>query len=113
MRDINSQVDLTTHRRFLPRKMQYIHLDPHSQRTPANASRCLSFSNLTTHNQGEKTKSSRLLYRIRGHERVHFQILENGLVHDEHSAALHARPDGAWTDAAEPAGDAFSLVDDF
>jgi len=54
-----------------------------------------------------------MLYRIHDRQRIRLEILEDGLVHDKHSAALHAGPDGARAHAAEPASQAFGLVDDF
>lgn len=39
------------------------------------------------------------------------KLLEKVLVQNQHYAALHTGPDGAWPNATEPANKAFRLVD--
>jgi hypothetical protein len=51
--------------------------------------------------------------RIIPHYGVLVKPLQQRLVHDQHCAALHTRPDTSGADTSEPAGNTLGAVDDF
>jgi hypothetical protein len=96
-----------------PRHAMHIYISFIEDSTPSHASMQIPVLLLYLYKIHPTSPSYKILQpRISPHYGVLVKPLQQRLVHDQHCAALHTRPDTSGPDTSEPTGDALGAVND-